>query len=221
LRSPRLTRLSCSTPGVYAFIRSYPDENLIVLINFNSEGKDVSMQIDEKDMMLSKPLLSDSNYYMNDVLAQGGATWSVRKQAATGLVDFATSLKGFSSRIMVFSDSAWSPAVQVEQAPPDQIPGNVTLGPVYPVPARRSGTVFVEYSLPADGAVYSITLRIYDMLGRQLAAIPAGDAGPGRHSIDVRRNNGWTPQTGVYMLQLTASCPGRRTLMDSYRLVVE
>lgn len=75
-------------------------------------------------------------------------------------------------------------------------PDRVRLRAVYPNPARQ--TASIRYEVPS---VTTVTLRVYDLLGREVATLVAGDAEGGRHvqQVDV---SGLAP--GTYLVRLTA-----------------
>jgi hypothetical protein len=67
----------------------------------------------------------------------------------------------------------------------------------YPNPARSRATV--RFAVP-EGAGEDVTLRLYDVLGRQVRTVRAG-AKPGRHTLRLETAG---LSSGVYVLRLAA-----------------
>lgn len=84
----------------------------------------------------------------------------------------------------------YSDAVTVERTPK-----RLTLEAVYPNPARQQATI--HYAVP-EGT--DATLRLYDVLGRQMKAVALNQT-QGRHTLQLRLD-GLT--NGTYFLQLSA-----------------
>jgi hypothetical protein len=87
------------------------------------------------------------------------------------------------------------------------LPEEVTLTS-YPNPARRQGTV--EYALPEGKKV---TLRLYDVLGREVATLAAGRKDAGRHRVQLDADR---LASGVYFGRLQA---GDQTLTQKITIV--
>jgi hypothetical protein len=66
----------------------------------------------------------------------------------------------------------------------------------YPNPVRREGTV--EYALPEEREV---TLRVYDVLGREVATLAHGKKEAGRHTVRLDTDR---LSSGVYFGRLRA-----------------
>ena len=83
----------------------------------------------------------------------------------------------------------------VEQEKEAVVPQTVRLTS-YPNPVRQQGTV--AYTLPEEKKV---TLRVYDVLGRQVATLAAGRKEAGRHTVRLETSQ---LASGVYFGRLTA-----------------
>jgi len=66
----------------------------------------------------------------------------------------------------------------------------------YPNPVRTQGTV--AYALPEETTV---TLRVYDVLGRQVATLASGTQEAGRHTVQIDTDQ---LSSGVYFGRLQA-----------------
>lgn len=91
------------------------------------------------------------------------------------------------------------------------LPSALSVGQNYPNPFNPSTTI--EYTLPKPGAV---TIRVFDMLGRQIRLLASGEQSAGRHSVvwDGRDNHGVDVMSGVYYYRVeTASGSISRKMM--------
>jgi len=77
------------------------------------------------------------------------------------------------------------------------IPSQYELGPVYPNPFNAEVTI--SYALPATGG---ISLKVYDVMGREVAILANGLHAAGRHSIMWNSSD---LSSGVYLIRLTHS----------------
>lgn len=97
---------------------------------------------------------------------------------------------------------AWSPTwrfrtekvLGVEQT--EQLPSTFVLHQNYPNPFNPSTTI--RFSLIEGGAT---TLKIYDLLGRELAVLVDSDLGPGNYAFDFQADN---LTSGVYIYRLVS-----------------
>jgi hypothetical protein len=86
-----------------------------------------------------------------------------------------------------------SDPVTVERGAPDQLD---LLG-TYPNPARTQATV--RLAVPEQAASDEVTLRLYDVMGRQVRTVDGVQAGRSTVSFDVSDLS-----SGVYVLRLSA-----------------
>ncbi len=75
-------------------------------------------------------------------------------------------------------------------------PESFRLGQNYPNPFNPS--TMISYQIPAAGKV---SLRVYDLLGREVAVLVDGIHSTGTHTVSF---NGASLSSGVYMVRLTA-----------------
>jgi hypothetical protein len=78
----------------------------------------------------------------------------------------------------------------------NEIPANYSLSQNYPNPFNP--TTNIHFSLPKDG---NVNLKIYDMIGNEIAVIANGFVKAGSYNVDVDASN-WA--SGVYFYKLTA-----------------
>jgi len=98
--------------------------------------------------------------------------------------------------------------------PPDEglVPRYV--GPAYPNPSRREGSV-IPFTLPKAGTV---SLRVFDLAGRQVRTLvnEKMDEGPHSATWDGRNEGGSQVPAGIYLVQLRG--PGFRASQKVVRL---
>jgi hypothetical protein len=105
-----------------------------------------------------------------------------------------------SSGTVIIDQLQISRAVIVSIGPPaGPLPGRYLLDQNFPNPFNPS--TVIGYHLPADARV---TLRIYDLLGREIATLVDGLVSAGSHAVTW---NGSSYGSGVYFVRLSASDP--------------
>jgi hypothetical protein len=89
--------------------------------------------------------------------------------------------------------------VTAENAAPSQ--SALTLGPVYPNPLRstRSASVTLTLGGPAD-----VTVRVFDVLGREVAIVHDGPLGPGTHQVQFDARSF---PAGMYLVRASTAGP--------------
>lgn len=83
------------------------------------------------------------------------------------------------------------------------LPGKFHLNQNYPNPFNPS--TIISYQLPNAGTQYIVSLRIYDLLGREVASLVDGYQNSGNYFVDFDvRNSKSEIASGVYIYKLTA-----------------
>ncbi len=193
-----ITPISTANGYVYGYTRPYANENAIVLENFanvpfaaviplaaSGSGANVLGVVDGK------------KYFMNDVYNDTSSTVTF----SGGAAQLTIMLPAYGSAVYILSDSLKRltvPAVtdvepQHGAAAP---PLTYTLDQNYPNPFNPSTTI--GFSLASAGAV---TLKIYDILGREVAVLVNGVLTAGAHRIQW---NAAGMPSGMYVYALTA-----------------
>jgi hypothetical protein len=95
---------------------------------------------------------------------------------------------------IVFTYISTTPATLVKASSP--LPNSFTLNQNYPNPFNPSTQI--QFSVPQAGFV---TLKVYDMLGREVATLVNGDLAPSSYSITWNAAN---VSSGVYLYKLDA-----------------
>ncbi|MEX1138985.1 MAG: alpha-amylase family glycosyl hydrolase [Bacteroidota bacterium] len=146
---------------------------------------------DYPDTLQNVPWLGNGTWY--DVFTQSPLT--VVDSVVTSLIIPAYSLKVFSNK----TDSALGIPVSVEQSEPTMLPANFALHPGYPNPFNP--LVHLNFELPASS---DLTLRIYNLLGQEIAVLVDGPLSGGRHTVQWHGLDkyGRMVPSGVYFVRM-------------------
>ena len=84
----------------------------------------------------------------------------------------------------------------------ESFPQKFTLSQNYPNPFNPTTTI--KYSIPSVGTAreLSVQLKVYDILGREIATLVNKKQSPGRYAVDF---NASSLSTGIYYYRLKAS----------------
>ncbi len=112
-------------------------------------------------------------------------------------------------------------AVHEPQNPADNLPLRFALSAAYPNPLRlesAGASAALRYQLPAENLAAKVSLKIYDILGREVLTLVDAAYRPGTFTArwDGRDRQGAAVMSGVYFLQLTA---GRLQQMRKFAVV--
>ncbi len=188
-------RITTQNPLVYAFARPYLDHNGLTVVNFSGSSQNVLLDLTAPGLLkFTGGLQSGNTYFMNDL-------YNNDRQPITGasLDSVAVSLSPYGTSI--FSVAAVPESVIIANpitSVPEQhaLPYEFALAQNYPNPFNPSTTI--RYSVPARGQV---TIRIYNLLGQEVATLFDGMQEPGHYTIvwDASRQS-----SGVYFYRMTA-----------------
>jgi glycosidase len=168
LRTGRFSVLSNSqNTTCYSYSRYIAGEVPVVWVgNFSANSQVVSVSVNLAALGLSP----DSTYVVSDLL--GGTSFTSSGSQLTSIVNV---LPAYASRVYAISDHAISVDVPPSRA---ALPKSTTLGDAYPNPFNPSTILPLELN-----ASSFVTLKIYDLLGREVATIVNGQLGAGFHSV--------------------------------------
>ena len=178
-----------TTRGVYAYARPYVDENAVVLVNFSSVSRTVTV---DPGSHLPMSLPGPIPYY--DIFADTSAAYP-------GAFD--VTVPPYETVIYITSED---PGYETPSLPPlpygavytaaerEELPVSVKLSRNYPNPFNPETTI--EYTLPR---AETVRLVVYDLLGREVARLVDGLRPAGRHQIRFRA--GELP-SGTYVYRL-------------------
>lgn len=119
----------------------------------------------------------------------------------TSNLNSVTELKNLCRNVRLFYESNF-PFVVVPTPPPPEIPGYYSLSQNYPNPFNNQTRIKFEVPLINGSATNSthITIRVYDMLGREIATLANGEYTPGKYELTFEGKNF---ASGIYFYRLT------------------
>ncbi len=194
----QFNRINSSDGFVYAFTRPFAREDGIVACNFGSTPTNVTLSFSITDLGGWE---TDGQTYIATDLYNGGTT---PVPIINGNVTLNIKLPSYGSAIFVLADSARHviipPLTAVDQNN-FQSPTTFKLYQNYPNPFNPSTTI--QFEIPR--AVH-VNIRIYNLLGEEVAIIGNGMYAAGTHLIvwDGRTKAGKAANSGIYFLRLEA-----------------
>ncbi len=201
LWSQKIVRLSSGNTSVYAYVRPGVGGDAVVAVNFSSEPQ--QLQLDLSTQLFESATLDGKQYFLND--AYNDTSYSLSFQ--NGLGSLMLHLPPYGSAICVKSDSvrrfSVPPLVSVEKNRATTIATGFLLEQNYPNPFNSQTAI--SYQLPAPSGVEGsaaswVNLRVFDLLGREVATLVNGIRASGTHT--VQWNAGFLP-SGMYVCRLT------------------
>jgi hypothetical protein len=198
-----MIRLSTGNGLVYGFTRPFDNANGISLMNFNSASSNATVTltgIGTPNIQFAGGVQDGKTYYMNDV-------YNDTSYAITflgGSADFSASLPAYGSAIYVLSDSLIKLKVPSltgvdERLPLSTMPTQFALDQNYPNPFNPTTTI--RFAIPAGKSHVRTQLKIYDMLGREVATVTDGDKEAGTYQVTFDASS---LTSGVYFYRMSA-----------------
>jgi cyclomaltodextrinase / maltogenic alpha-amylase / neopullulanase len=186
LRKGEFTLINNSQAGAcYSFARHGSGMDPVIFAgNFTPASSIVTFTISASELGLN----ADSTYVVSELLGNTHSTMT-----GAQLTSLVTSLSAYQSRIWVVSDSAIS-----VDAPPSSplLPQRISLGYAYPNPFNPVTTLPLELSQRTH-----VRLRIFDILGREVATVINGSLDAGYHQLTW---NSRDAGSGVYFAVMEA-----------------
>jgi len=180
----RLFRYEAEKVLVWGFDDATTGAQVMAIANLSSVDRTVT----------NVPWLSAGTWY--DI-------WDQSMFVAPGTTIDSFSVPAYTAR--VYSNVADSVLSSVSESQP-QFPREFSVGQNYPNPFNPATTI--QFSLPSQGrgGVRSVTLKVYDVLGREVATLVDEELAPGvyRKSWNGRTSNGAQVGSGVYFYKLDA-----------------
>jgi len=177
--------LTTDQPGpCYAYARTGEGMDPVIFLgNFSSTSQLVNVNLDANLLNIHP----DSTYVVTDILAATAVT-----RLGSELTTLFTSLSAYSGRVWVISDSA----IFVDADDRPELPRKTELLTPYPNPFNP------VVSIPLELAQSSrVTLRVFDVLGRETARLADDILNPGLHQFVWDGSNA---SSGVYFVLLQA-----------------
>ncbi|HSD64364.1 MAG TPA: T9SS type A sorting domain-containing protein, partial [Ignavibacteriaceae bacterium] len=175
------------TPGqkVFSFRRFTNDQNVITILNMGSSSVNVTASIPVNEMNLD----SSTIYYLTDILTGDYLSGLPSEFAALTIP-----LDGFSAKVYLIADSVVQVTGIKEIVSDVADPESFEVAQNYPNPFNPFTNI--NYSIPKSGRV---TLRVYDILGEEVATLINSDQNAGYHSVSF---DGSKYSSGVYIYRV-------------------
>jgi glycosidase len=191
-----MVRVQTNVAGVYAYTRPFSGANGVVVSNIDGAAHDANIVLTTAGV--PAPLLgfTDGAMYVATDLYNGNTTQPVVFTA--GIDTLKVSLPAFGSAVFVIDNVAHTLVLPlltgVGESRSGVIPGEYGLGQNYPNPFNPATTI--SYQIRSAGQV---TLRVYDVLGREVATLVDGYQSAGVHT---KAFDGSRLSSGVYFYRL-------------------
>ena len=195
----QMVTVTTNQPLVYAFTRPYWDDNAVVAVNMSPNALQVSVPLDYTN--LAGPISDGTPYYLNNVYADSSSL--IRFSAGRDTVSFP--LAGYGTAIFVIADSSihltFPSLTGVSEHEDGRTISDFRLSQNYPNPFNPS-TRF-DYDLPLRT---SVSLKVYDLLGREVFVLVDQVMGPGRFTATWNglNSSGSPVGSGVYFARMQA-----------------
>ncbi|NOX64757.1 MAG: T9SS type A sorting domain-containing protein [Chlorobi bacterium] len=198
-------RLDTGDGIVYSFLRPYKDSNGLAVMNFSNEDQSVTIDLTNVNLEFSDNFSLTSSYWVND-LYNGSST----QVLGSDLAAFSVSLGTYGSAI--YTISAQQEMVDLPILPPivkveknlNSLPNRFELSQNYPNPFNPSTTI--KYSIPTGRQAFQIvTLKVYDILGREIATLVNEVQSPGVYEVKFNPvSSSQDLVSGIYFYRLQA-----------------
>jgi cyclomaltodextrinase / maltogenic alpha-amylase / neopullulanase len=205
--SSDFVRVSSSSSDVYAFSRPYENQNGLSAVNFTASAQTFTLDLTTTgSLKFTGGIQAGTQYYLNDLYSG-----TRQKVAGSGLNALAVTLPPYGSAVYTVSLTPdtlkiVNPVSSVSSAP--AVPTEFALLQNYPNPFNPTTTI--NYFLPsmgvsnAEGRVgvgFATTLKLYDLLGREVAVLVDGMIEPGEHQVTFDASR---LASGMYIYRFTA-----------------
>jgi len=173
------------SPGnsVFAFRRWSAVQNIFIVLNMGSAAVNANLVLPVSGLNLD----SSGTYYLTDLI-----TGEVISGLPENLSSVQVSLNAFTTKILFLTDSIVQ-VTGIRDVASDK-PGSFELLQNYPNPFNPSTNI--KFNLPSAGKV---VLKVYDILGNEIAEIVSGNLDTGPHSFSFNAEN---LSSGVYIYRI-------------------
>ncbi|MDZ7303599.1 MAG: alpha-amylase family glycosyl hydrolase [candidate division KSB1 bacterium] len=198
LWTQQLSRLQLADNSIYAYVRPWRNQNLVVTGNFNIAPKNITLNLASSGLEFGGGLRSGAIYYVNDLLA--GTSIQVDSAA---LAQWPVSLPGYG--VVIYSVSVKAERIElptpVAERADNAIPAQFVLHQNFPNPFNPE--TMIRFELPRQAEV---RVRVFNLLGEEVVTILREKMSAGTHTLhwDGRNANAQPVRSGVYLLRLDA-----------------
>ena len=190
--------VTCSNPIMYAFARPFTDQNGLTVVNFSGSEQSAYLNfLSGSGLKFTGGVQPGSTYYLNNLYAN-----THQQITGSSLDSVYIDLSAYGSGIYTVSTTRDSvtisnPILSVQETGPKELPREFSLHQNYPNPFNPS--TVIRFDVPKRSA---LSLKIYDVIGREIATLAAGEYVPGNYQVTWNAGN---VPSGVYFYQLTTS----------------
>ncbi len=189
--------LSTGNGWVYGYTRPYNDQNGIALANFSGSPATANITLvgneGNPNVYFNGGTTDGKTYYLNDVYNDTSSAAAF----SNGQLNISVTLPAYGSAVYILSDSLVKLSVPTGVISGEGgLPTHFVLEQNYPNPFNP--VTIISYQLPQDSRV---TLKVYDILGREVATLANERQDAGTHAVTF---DGSRLSSGVYFYRLIA-----------------
>ncbi len=191
-------RVSTGNSIVYAFLRPYPDENGVAVMNFSGSEQTATLNISGAGLKFTDGFSTTQTYWVNDVYADTSA-----QVEGSALGAYTVTLPPYGTAIYVISTEEKhaqippiSPIVSVK-TPPQPVVTQFELTPNYPNPFN--GWTTLGFAIPYRAEV---NITVYNIIGEKIRTLTRRLYEAGRYSVqwDGTTDAGTPVPSGIYIV---------------------
>jgi cyclomaltodextrinase / maltogenic alpha-amylase / neopullulanase len=188
LYSDNYSEISVSPSSyVFGFRRWENDQNVFAVLNMGSSSANVTMNIPIEEMNLD----STKTYYLTDMINGDVVSGTVSELASVNIP-----FERYTTRMFLFADSIMS-VTGIEEFADAVVLEEFELFQNYPNPFNP--TTRIKFSVPLTDKGSSVQLKIFDILGNEVAALVNEQKAPGEYYVEF---NASRLSAGVYFYRL-------------------
>jgi cyclomaltodextrinase / maltogenic alpha-amylase / neopullulanase len=184
------------TNYVFAFRRWEEEENIITVLNMGNTNVNAQIQISVESLGLD----TTKTYYLTDLITNEFYEGTLESFASRTV-----EVEAYTTRMFILADEVIT--TSVPSSPIADIPVSFELSQNYPNPFNPVTTI--TYSIPGDGGVL---LKVFDVLGREVAALVDEHRNGGTHSV-LFNASGLASGTYFYRIEFGDRIETKRMLL--------
>jgi glycosidase len=185
IHNPVITRINNSdNTNVYSYSSTSENNVVVTAANFRQDAKNITLNIS------SLPFDGTSTYYLTDLM--NGTVYTIIPSQRDA---YPVALDGYQAKVFYYGLDSVS--VGVDEQVVSNLPNEYKLMQNYPNPFNP--TTRIKYQIRETEKV---TLKIYDMLGREVKTLVDGMQNSGTHEVSFNASN---LSSGIYFYQLKSA----------------